>query len=158
MGHSSTASKGTSVLNATKFILNLPFDVNQLLIGWGSSLIVVIGVHHIFNLLESHCTSGSKDPFNAIVQLLIFASWWNFSCGSEIKSQKVKALAFPATISALWVLLRPAIFGVNLLCETIRYCFGAGCCGCWIASMLNAGTGFGITIIPGALLSKWSII
>ena len=77
------------------------------------------------------------------------------------KSQKVKALAFPATISALLGITEPAIFGVNLrYVKPFVIALGAGAVGGWIASMLNlAGTGFGITIIPGTLsLSKRSII
>ena len=70
------------------------------------------------------------------------------------KSQKVKALAFPATISALLGITEPAIFGVNLrYVKPFVIALGAGAVGGWIASMLNlAGTGFGITIIPGTLL------
>ena len=48
----------------------------------------------------------------------------------------------------------PAIFGVNLrYVKPFVIALGAGAVGGWIASMLNlAGTGFGITIIPGTLL------
>ena len=66
----------------------------------------------------------------------------------------MKALAFPATISALLGITEPAIFGVNLrYVKPFVIALGAGAVGGWIASMLNlAGTGFGITIIPGTLL------
>ena len=69
------------------------------------------------------------------------------------KSQKVKALAFPATISALLGITEPAIFGNLRYVKPFVIALGAGAVGGWIASMLNlAGTGFGITIIPGTLL------
>ena len=66
----------------------------------------------------------------------------------------MKALAFPATISALLGITEPAIFGVNLrYVKPFVIALGAGAVGGWIASMLNlAGTGFGITIIPGTML------
>ena len=45
------------------------------------------------------------------------------------KSQKVKALAFPATISALLGITEPAIFGVNLrYVKPFVIALGAGCC------------------------------
>ena len=144
------------VLNATKFILNLPFGLAGLLIGGVHQLIVVTGVHHIFNLLESQLiTSDKKDPFNAIITAAMTAqAGATLAVAVKSKSQKVKALAFPATISALLGITEPAIFGVNLrYVKPFVIALGAGAVGGWIASMLNlAGTGFGITIIPGTLL------
>ena len=144
------------VLNATKFILNLPFGLAGLLIGGIHQLIVVTGVHHIFNLLESQLiTSDKKDPFNAIITAAMTAqAGATLAVAVKSKSQKVKALAFPATISALLGITEPAIFGVNLrYVKPFVIALGAGAVGGWIASMLNlAGTGFGITIIPGTLL------
>ena len=104
------------VLNATKFILNLPFGLAGLLIGGVHQLIVVTGVHHIFNLLESQLiTSDKKDPFNAIITAAMTAqAGATLAVAVKSKSQKVKALAFPATISALLGITEPAIFGVNL--------------------------------------------
>ena len=48
----------------------------------------------------------------------------------------------------------PAIFGVNLrFRKPFLFSLGAGAVGGWMASMLNlAGTGIGITIIPGTVL------
>ena len=144
------------VLNATKFILNLPFGLAGLLIGGVHQLIVVTGVHHIFNLLESQLiTADKKDPFNAIITAAMTAqAGATLAVAVKSKSQKVKALAFPATISALLGITEPAIFGVNLrYVKPFVIALGAGAVGGWIASMLNlAGTGFGITIIPGTLL------
>ena len=144
------------VLNVTKFILNLPFGLAGLLIGGVHQLIVVTGVHHIFNLLESQLiTADKKDPFNAIITAAMTAqAGATLAVAVKSKSQKVKALAFPATISALLGITEPAIFGVNLrYVKPFVIALGAGAVGGWIASMLNlAGTGFGITIIPGTLL------
>ena len=144
------------VLTATKFILNLPFGLAGLLIGGVHQLIVVTGVHHIFNLLESQLiTADKKDPFNAIITAAMTAqAGATLAVAVKSKSQKVKALAFPATISALLGITEPAIFGVNLrYVKPFVIALGAGAVGGWIASMLNlAGTGFGITIIPGTLL------
>ncbi|ETJ23392.1 PTS system, sucrose-specific IIBC component, partial [human gut metagenome] len=72
----------------------------------------------------------------------------------KTKSKKLKALAFPAALSAGLGITEPAIFGVNLRYGK-PFVLGlvAGAAGGWLASILGlAGTGFGITIIPGTLL------
>ena len=56
------------VLGATKFLLGLPFGLAGLILGGVHQLIVVTGVHHIFNLLEAQLVSQTgKDAFNAII-------------------------------------------------------------------------------------------
>ena len=56
------------VLAGTKFILNLPLGLSGLILGGLHQIIVVTGVHHIFNLLESQLIAADgKDPFNAII-------------------------------------------------------------------------------------------
>lgn len=63
-------------------------------------------------------------------------------------------MAFPAALSAFLGITEPAIFGVNLrFRKPFFLSLVAGAIGGWLASILNlAGTGFGITIIPGTLL------
>ncbi len=74
--------------------------------------------------------------------------------GVKTKSKKLKALAFPAALSAGLGITEPAIFGVNLRYgKPFVLGLAAGAIGGWLASILGlAGTGFGITIIPGTLL------
>ncbi|MDO4666757.1 MAG: sucrose-specific PTS transporter subunit IIBC [Streptococcus sp.] len=144
------------VLQGTKAVLGLPFGLAGLVIGGVHQLIVVTGVHHIFNLLESQLIAADgKDPFNAIITAAMTAqAGATLAVGVKTKSKKVKALAFPATISALLGITEPAIFGINLrYVKPFVLALGAGAVGGWLASILNlAGTGFGITIIPGTLL------
>ncbi|KXU15775.1 PTS system, sucrose-specific IIA or IIB or IIC component [Streptococcus oralis] len=144
------------VLVATKAVLNLPLGLAGLLIGAVHQLIVVTGVHHIFNLLESQLmASEGKDAFNAIITAAMTAqAGATLAVGVKTKSKKLKALAFPAALSAGLGITEPAIFGVNLRFRK-PFVMGliAGAVGGWLASILGlAGTGFGITIIPGTLL------
>ncbi len=144
------------VLAGTKFLLNLPLGLSGLIIGGLHQVIVVTGVHHIFNLLESQLIAADgKDPFNAIITAAMTAqAGATLAVGVKTKSAKLKALAFPAALSAGLGITEPAIFGVNLRFGK-PFIMGliAGAAGGWLASIFNlAGTGFGITIIPGTLL------
>ncbi|MBB5182367.1 sucrose-specific PTS transporter subunit IIBC [Catenisphaera adipataccumulans] len=144
------------ILAGTRFVLNLPFGLSGLIIGGLHQVIVVTGVHHIFNLLEAQLIAADgKDPLNAIITAAMTAqAGATLAVGVKTKSKKLKALAFPAAISASLGITEPAIFGVNLRYGK-PFVIGliAGAFGGWLASILNlAGTGFGITIIPGMLL------
>ena len=56
------------VLAATEWILNLPFGLAGLVLGGVHQVIVVTGVHHVFNLLEANLIANTgKDPLNAII-------------------------------------------------------------------------------------------
>ncbi|WP_270211412.1 sucrose-specific PTS transporter subunit IIBC [Streptococcus anginosus] len=144
------------ILAATKAILALPFGLAGLILGGMHQLIVVTGVHHIFNLLEAQLIANEgKDAFNAIITAAMTAqAGATLAVGVKTKSKKLKALAFPAALSAGLGITEPAIFGVNLRYGK-PFVLGlvAGAAGGWLASILGlAGTGFGITIIPGTLL------
>lgn len=144
------------VLAGTKFLLSLPFGLSGLILGGIHQVIVVTGVHHIFNLLESQLIAADgKDPFNAIITAAMTAqAGATLAVGVKTKSAKLKALAFPAALSAGLGITEPAIFGVNLrFGKPFILGLVAGAAGGWLASIFNlAGTGFGITIIPGTLL------
>ena len=144
------------ILAATKAILALPFGLAGLILGGVHQLIVVTGVHHIFNLLEAQLIANEgKDAFNAIITAAMTAqAGATLAVGVKTKSKKLKALSFPAALSAGLGITEPAIFGVNLRYGK-PFVLGlvAGAAGGWLASILGlAGTGFGITIIPGTLL------
>ena len=74
--------------------------------------------------------------------------------GVKTKNPKLKTLAFPAALSAFLGITEPAIFGVNLrFRKPFFLSLIAGAIGGGLASILGlAGTGNGITIIPGTML------
>ncbi|MGT2801500.1 sucrose-specific PTS transporter subunit IIBC [Streptococcus henryi] len=144
------------ILIGTEALLNLPFGLAGLIIGGLHQVIVVSGVHHIFNLLESQLVANTgADPFNAIMTAAMTAQGAaTVAVGVKTKNVKLKALAFPAALSAFLGITEPAIFGVNLrFRKPFFLSLAAGAFGGMVASLLGlAGTGFGITIIPGTLL------
>ena len=144
------------ILLGTKAILNLPFGLGGFLIGGVHQLIVVSGVHHIFNLLEVQLLAADHvNPFNAIITAAMTAQGAaTVAVGVKTKNPKLKTLAFPAALSAFLGITEPAIFGVNLrFRKPFFLSLIAGAVGGGLASILGlAGTGNGITIIPGTML------
>ena len=141
---------------ATVWLLSLPMGLGGLILGGVHQVIVVTGVHHIFNLLEANLvTSTGSDPLNAIITAAMTAQLGaTLAVGVKTKNPKIKALAFPAALSAGLGITEPAIFGINLRYGK-PFIMGliAGAAGGWLANILGlAGTSFGITIIPGTLL------
>ena len=144
------------ILIGTKAILNLPFGLGGFLIGGVHQLIVVSGVHHIFNLLEVQLLAADHaNPFNAIITAAMTAQGAaTVAVGVKTKNPKLKALSFSAALSAFLGITEPAIFGVNLRYRKPFFLsLIGGAIGGGLASLLGlAGTGNGITIIPGTLL------
>lgn len=144
------------VLAGTQAVLHLPFGIAGLIVGGIQQLIVVTGIHHIFNFLEAQLIANTgKDPFNAYLTAATAAqAGATLAVAIKTKSTKLKGLAFPSTLSALLGITEPAIFGVNLRYPKV-FVSGliGGALGGWVAGLFGiAGTGFGITVLPGALL------
>ncbi|HGI1296773.1 TPA: sucrose-specific PTS transporter subunit IIBC [Streptococcus pyogenes] len=144
------------VLAGTQAVLHLPFGIAGLIVGGIQQLIVVTGIHHIFNFLEAQLIANTgKDPFNAYLTAATAAqAGATLAVAVKTKSTKLKGLAFPSTLSALLGITEPAIFGVNLRYPKV-FVSGliGGALGGWVAGLFGiAGTGFGITALPGTLL------
>ncbi|MDW7799144.1 sucrose-specific PTS transporter subunit IIBC [Streptococcus canis] len=144
------------VLAGTQAVLHLPFGIAGLIVGGIQQLIVVTGIHHIFNFLEAQLIANTgKDPFNAYLTAATAAqAGATLAVAVKTKSMKLKGLAFPSTLSALLGITEPAIFGVNLRYPKV-FVSGliGGALGGWVAGLFGiAGTGFGITVLPGTLL------
>ena len=144
------------ILSLTTTVLYLPFGLGGLIIGGTHQLIVVSGVHHIFNLLEINLLSATgQNPFNAIITAAMTAQGAAaVAIGVKTKCPKLKALTFPAALSAFLGITEPVIFGVNLrFRKPFVLSLLAGALGGALSALLGlAGTSNGITIIPGSML------
>lgn len=144
------------ILNGTIFILGLPFGLSGLFIGFFHQMIIITGVHHIFNLLEIQLLENfGYNAFNPIISAATAAQGGAaLAVGVKTKSKRLKALALPSSLSAFLGITEPAIFGVNLryVKPFIMGLIG-GAVGGFLASLFNLqATGMAITVIPGALL------
>ncbi|MBR0285033.1 MAG: PTS transporter subunit EIIC, partial [Selenomonadaceae bacterium] len=99
-------------------------------------------------------TTG-RDAFNAIITGAIVAQG-GAAVAVAMKTQdaKKRALYFSSAVPAFLGITEPAIFGINLrFVRPFIYGLVGGACAGGVASFLQlAGTGMGITVIPGTLL------
>ena len=144
-----------TVFGAVQSFLEIQ-GIGGLVIGGLQQVIVIFGVHHVFSALEIYLLSTiHSDPFNAIITCATIAQGGAaLAVSLKAKDPKKRALFISSTVPAFLGITEPAIFGINL-----RYMkpFIYGCCGGAvggaISSMMGlAGTGMGITVIPGTLL------
>ena len=129
-----------------------------IIIGGLQQLIVVTGVHHIFNFLEIQLLA--KDGFNQFNPLLSAAVAGQFGAvlavGVKTKDKKLKALALPSALSAALGITEPAIYGVNLIKgkgKPFLMGLAGGAAGGFLASVFGLkASGMAVTVIPGILL------
>ncbi|WP_459479653.1 sucrose-specific PTS transporter subunit IIBC [Clostridium saccharoperbutylacetonicum] len=144
------------IFGAIKAFMGLPFGIGGFIIGGVHQLIVVTGVHHALNALEVELlASTGKDAFNAIITCGIVAQGAAaLAVAFKTEDKKKRSLYISSAIPAFLGITEPAIFGVNL--RFIKpFAFGCvgGAVGGMVAAMLQlAGTGMGITALPGMLL------
>ena len=144
------------VFGAVAAFLAMPFGIGGIIVGGLQQVIVVFGVHHIFNALEVQllATTG-VDPFNAIITGAIVAQGGAaVAVAARTKNAKKRALYISSAVPAFLGITEPAIFGINLrfMKPFIYGLVGGACAGGLAAFMGLAGTGMGITVIPGTLL------
>ena len=144
------------ILDAATTVLSWPLGISGLIIGGLNQLIVITGVHHVFNMLEIQLLAEYKyNPYNAIVTCSVAAQGGAaLAVGLKTKSKKLKALALPSSFSAFLGITEPAIFGVNLRYGK-PFVMGliGGAAGGFLASLFGLkATGMAVTVIPGTLL------
>ncbi|MED1467080.1 sucrose-specific PTS transporter subunit IIBC [Bacillus salipaludis] len=149
-----TVEKG--ILSVTTTVLSWPFGISGIIIGGLNQIIVLTGVHHIFNMLEIQLLAQyHNNPYNAIITCAVAAQGGaTLAVALKTKSKKLKALAFPSALSAFLGITEPAIFGVNLRYgKPFIMALIGGAAGGFVASLLKLkATGMAVTVIPGTLL------
>ena len=100
-------------------------------------------------------SSTGLNPFNAVITGAIVAQGAAaFAVGFKTKDKKKRSLYISSAIPAFLGITEAAIFGVNLrfIKPFIFACIGGAASGMFASMMKLAGTGMGITAIPGTLL------
>lgn len=144
------------IFTGTRWVLDLPLGLSGLIIGGLHQVIVITGVHHIFNLLEIQLLERvGENAFNPLITAAIAAQGGAaLAVGLKTNAKKMKALALPSALSAFLGITEPAIFGVNLryVKPFIMGLIG-GAAGGFVAALMGiTASGMAITVIPGLLL------
>lgn len=145
-----------AVFGAVRAFLEMPFGIGGFIVGGVHQVIVVSGVHHVFNALEVQLLAATgRDAFNAIITGAIVAQGGAaVAVAVKTKDVKKRALYISSVIPAFLGITEPAIFGINLrFMKPFLYALVGGAFAGGIASFMHlAGTGMGITVLPGTLL------
>lgn len=145
-----------AVFEAIKSFMLLPYGIGGAIVGGVHQIIVVTGIHHAFSALEVELLSSTGvNPFNAMITCGIVAQGAAaLAVAFKTKDKKKRSLYISSAVPAFLGIAEPAIFGINL--RFIKpFAFGCvgGAVGGMLAGILNmAGTGMGVTALPGALL------
>ena len=144
------------IFGAVRAFLELPYGIGGFIVGGVHQVIVVFGVHHVFNALEVQLlASTGVDPFNAIITGAIVAQGGAaVAVAARTHDAKKRALYISSAVPAFLGITEPAIFGINLrFMKPFLYGLAGGACAGAVAGFLHlAGTGMGITVLPGTLL------
>ena len=145
-----------AVFGAVQAFLDMPFGIGGFVVGGLQQVIVVFGVHHVFNALEVQLLSTTGvDPFNAIITGAIVAQGGAaVAVALKTRDKKKRALYISSAVPAFLGITEPAIFGINLrFMKPFLYGLVGGACAGGLASFMHlAGSGMGITVLPGTLL------
>ncbi|ETP73391.1 PTS system, glucose subfamily, IIA component [Lachnospiraceae bacterium JC7] len=145
----------TLVLSGARVLVKNP--VGAMVMGAIYPVTVVMGLHHMYNVIEAGMLSDPALMLNTWMPIASAANFAQFGAclavGLKAKNNKTKVIAIPSALSASLGITEPAIFGVNL-----RYYkpFLAGMVGGAVGSIFGAVTGigataYGVTGIPGYL-------
>lgn len=150
------------VFGAIKNFMLLPYGIGGAVVGGIHQVIVVTGIHHAFSALEVELISTTGvNPFNAMITCGIVAQGAAaVAVALKTKDKKKRSLYISSAVPAFLGITEPAIFGINLrfIKPFVFGCIG-GAAGGAIAGMLNmAGTGMGITALPGILLYMNNVV
>lgn len=116
---------------------------------------VVMGLHHMYNVIEAGMLSSSG--LNTWMPIASAANFAQFGAclavGVKCKQGKLKTVAVPSSMSAALGITEPAIFGVNFRFMKPFVCgMIGGACGALFGAITKIGaTAYGVTGIPGYL-------
>lgn len=146
----------SGIFSAVRMFLELPYGLGGLIVGGVHQVIVVSGVHHVFNALEIELLAATgRDMFNAIITGAIIAQGGAaLAVAMKTKDKKKRSLYISSVIPAFLGITEPAIFGINLrFVKPFLYALAGGAAAGMCASAMHlAGTGMGVTVLPGTLL------
>ena len=141
------------VLEGAKWLVQ--FGPGAMVMGALYPLTVVMGLHHMYNVIEAGMLSSvGLNTWMPIASAANFAQFGAcLAVGIKCRQAKLKTVAIPSALSASLGITEPAIFGVNFrfmkpfICGMI-----GGAAGALFGALTGIGaTAYGVTGIPGYL-------
>ncbi len=144
------------VLKGAEWLVTSTGGIGALLMGALYPWTVVMGLHHMYNVIEAGMLSGAGG-LNIWMPIASAANFAQFGAclavAMKCREAKLKAVALPSSLSASLGITEPAIFGVNF---RFMKPFIAGVCGGAVGALFGSlthlgATTYGVTGIPGLL-------
>ncbi|MBQ6321739.1 MAG: PTS glucose transporter subunit IIA [Lachnospiraceae bacterium] len=144
------------VLAGAQWLITVGFGIGSAIMGAIYPITVVMGLHHMYNVIEAGMLSGEigKNIWMPIASAANFAQFGAcLAVAVKAHNAKTKAVALPSSLSASLGITEPAIFGVNFRFMKPFVCgMIGGAIGAWFGSITKIGaTTYGVTGIPGLL-------
>ena len=144
------------VLKGAEWLVTSTGGIGALIMGALYPWTVVMGLHHMYNVIEAGMLSGALG-LNIWMPIASAANFAQFGAclavAIKCRNAKLKSVALPSSLSASLGITEPAIFGVNFrfmkpfIAGVIGGAFGA-----LFGSLTGLGaTTYGVTGIPGLL-------
>ena len=143
------------VLAGAEWLVTSTGGIGALLMGALYPFTVVMGLHHMYNVIEAGMlSSGGLNIWMPIASAANFAQFGAcLAVAVKCRNAKLKSVALPSSLSASLGITEPAIFGVNFrfMKPFIAGVIG-GAAGAFFGSLTKLGaTTYGVTGIPGLL-------
>ena len=144
------------VLKGAEWLVTSTAGIGAFIMGALYPFTVVMGLHHMYNVIEAGMLSGSLG-LNIWMPIASAANFAQFGAclavAIKCRNAKLKSVALPSSLSAALGITEPAIFGVNF---RFMKPFIAGVCGGAVGALFGSLTGlgattYGVTGIPGLL-------
>ena len=154
------------VLAGAKWLITVGYGVGAAIMGAIYPFTVVMGLHHMYNVIEAGMLAGGATAVNTWMPIASAANFAQFGAclavALKVKNQKTKSVALPSSLSASLGITEPAIFGINFRFMKPFVCgMIGGAVGAWFAAVIPKGpvvngevtafgaTTYGVTGIPG---------
>ena len=144
------------VLKGAEWLVTSTGGIGALVMGALYPWTVVMGLHHMYNVIEAGMLSGAMG-LNIWMPIASAANFAQFGAclavAIKCRNAKLKSVALPSSLSASLGITEPAIFGVNF---RFMKPFIAGVIGGAVGALFGSLTGlgattYGVTGIPGLL-------
>ena len=144
------------VLQGAEWLVTSTGGIGALIMGALYPWTVVMGLHHMYNVIEAGMLSGALG-MNIWMPIASAANFAQFGAclavAIKCRNAKLKSVALPSSLSASLGITEPAIFGVNF---RFMKPFIAGVIGGAVGALFGSLTGlgattYGVTGIPGLL-------
>ncbi|MDO4650073.1 MAG: PTS transporter subunit EIIC, partial [Eubacteriales bacterium] len=145
------------VLDGAQVLITVGFGFGSALMGALYPITVVMGLHHMYNVIESGMLANPEIGRNIWMPIASAANFAQFGACLAVfvkcRNAKLKSVALPSSLSASLGITEPAIFGVNFRFMKPFVCgMIGGAVGAWFGSLTKIGaTTYGVTGIPGLL-------